>query len=251
MAERSWSGWDQKQESEAQRLGKLRPKKMTSGLPHPSNKEGRKERDTATAHPQPLTSASLQPEGPSITNEEAHQQLQRGPGRRKLCLTWKGQGAASESPHMAKVPERATVGRYRSVCHSISGSAPPPEASRDARQRNTAVTKCRFTCPMHGEAKQHTSEFGAEKGLPPGPHAGSHNCNGGGRQDPSGSYSANSRQRRSPVREAAVTLGCSLWDPAPACTARGAWGPGGSWAPGSLGDDGWRGRGPGAESATS
>ncbi|CAI9165590.1 unnamed protein product [Rangifer tarandus platyrhynchus] len=85
---------------------------------------------------------------------------------------------------MAKVPERATVGRYRSVCHSISGSAPPPEASRDARQRNTAVTKCRFTCPMHGEAKQHTSEFGAEKGLPPGPHAGSHNCNRGGEARP-------------------------------------------------------------------
>lgn len=43
--------------------------------------------DRATAHPQPLTSARLQPEGPSVANEEAQQQLQRGPGRRKLCLT--------------------------------------------------------------------------------------------------------------------------------------------------------------------
>ena len=41
----------------------------------------------ATAHPQPLTSARLQPEDPGITNEEAQQQLHRGPGRRKLCLT--------------------------------------------------------------------------------------------------------------------------------------------------------------------
>ena len=136
------------------------------------------------------------------------------------------------------------MGSYRSACHSISGSAPPPQASRDAQQRNTAVTNCRSTCLMHGEAKQHTSDFGAEKGLTLGPRAGSHNCNRGrGEQDPSGSYSANSRQHGSPVQEAAVTLGCSLWDPAPVCTTRGAWGLSGSWAPGSLSDDGWAGPG--------
>lgn len=73
--------------------------------PTPPLEQGRKERDTANAYPQPLTSARLQPEGPGATNEEAQQQLQREPGRRKLCLTWKGQGAASESPHMANVPK--------------------------------------------------------------------------------------------------------------------------------------------------
>lgn len=53
----------------------------------PPLKQGRKEMDMTTAHPQPLTSACLQPEDPGITNEEAQQQLHRGPGRRKLCLT--------------------------------------------------------------------------------------------------------------------------------------------------------------------
>ena len=123
--------------------------------------------DTATAHPQPLTSARLQPEDPGITNEEAQQQLHREPGRRKLCLTQKGQGASSESPHVTKVP-KPMVGSYRSACHPISGSVPPLSTvmpGREIRLLPNAGPRARRTVRPN---KTDRSEFGAEKGSGPG-----------------------------------------------------------------------------------
>lgn len=78
--------------------------------------------DTTTAHPRPLTSAHLQAWGLGTANEGAQQQLQRGPGRGKLCLTLRGQGGSSENPHVANVPSPVV----QLTNTSLSLEAPPP-----------------------------------------------------------------------------------------------------------------------------
>ena len=68
--------------------------------PAPPLEQRRKERDTANAHPQLLTSARLQPEGPSVRNEEAQQQLQGGAWQKEALLDLeRPRSCIRKSPH--------------------------------------------------------------------------------------------------------------------------------------------------------
>lgn len=95
--------------------------------------------DTTTAHPRPLTSAHLQAWGLGTANEGAQQQLQRGPGRGKLCLTLRGQGASSENPHVANVP--SPVVKLTNTSLSLWKLHRPSQTNGVPRERNATVNR--------------------------------------------------------------------------------------------------------------
>ena len=109
--------------------------------------------DTTTAHPRPLTSAHLQAWGLGTANEGAQQQLQRGPGRGKLRSTLRGQGASSESPHVANVP--SPVAKLTNTSLHLWTLRRPSQANGVPRQRNATATEHKSVRLMHSETKQY------------------------------------------------------------------------------------------------
>lgn len=95
---------------EMHKPGKLGPK-MASDLSHIYEhlEQGRKELDTPLPTRSPACdlspSSGLGPcSAPPMRGPRSSYSGGVGAGRAKVCLTFKGQGALSESPHMANVP---------------------------------------------------------------------------------------------------------------------------------------------------